>query len=119
MKLILLVGTGSFIGGAARYIINTLLDGKIAFPYGTFCINILGCFLIGLALAIAAKLSFSNETKLFFTTGILGGFTTFSAFSNETFILFKNSQYTAAAIYVCLSVIIGVFATFVGYSVVK
>ena len=119
MKLVLLVGTGSFIGGAVRYLLNIFFDGKITFPYGTFCINILGCFLIGIVFAFAAKSSISNETKLFLTTGIIGGFTTFSAFSNEIFILLKNSQFPAAFTYAGLSVFIGVLATIIGYWVVN
>jgi CrcB protein len=119
MKLILLIGTGSFIGGITRYLLQTALQGKVTFPYGTFCVNIVGCFLIGLAFALTTKFSVSNETKLFLTTGILGGFTTFSAFSNETFLLVKSHQYSAAAIYAILSVVIGVLATAGGYFLIK
>jgi CrcB protein len=119
MKMIFLAGAGSCLGGIARYLLQTFLSGKIAFPYGTFCVNIAGCFFIGLIFAFSTKLNFSNETKLFLTTGILGGFTTFSAFSNETLLLLKNSQFAAAAVYVTLSVIVGLIATATGYWAAK
>ncbi|MDR0828889.1 MAG: fluoride efflux transporter CrcB [Prevotellaceae bacterium] len=119
MKLILLIGTGSFFGGICRYLISLAMQGKGLFPYGTLIVNILGCFLIGLVFSLAAKLNFSNETKLFLTTGFLGGFTTFSAFSNETFLLLKNAQYFSATAYVLCSVLIGLAATFLGYWAVK
>jgi CrcB protein len=116
IKLILLVGTGSFIGGVLRYLISFPLLHKYphGFPWGTLMVNILGCFLIGLLYGYVNKVSLAGEWRMFLATGVLGGFTTFSAFSNETITLFNNGQSGSAALYVGSSVIIGLLATVFG-----
>ncbi len=121
MKILLFIGAGSFIGGILRYLLSQLIQAKTSgsFPWGTMAVNILGCFLIGLVFALANKGDLSNEWKLFLATGILGGFTTFSAFSNETVIMLRNAQYLAAGGYVSGSVLIGLVATFAGYALIK
>ncbi|MDR2685005.1 MAG: fluoride efflux transporter CrcB [Prevotellaceae bacterium] len=119
LQLILLTGTGSFLGGISRYFLSLIIGSKSGFPINTLIINISGCFLIGLVLGFAEKLDFSNEIKLFLATGFLGGFTTFSAFSNETFLLLKNGQYSFAAVYMLLSVLTGLLATGLGYFFVR
>ncbi len=121
MKILLLIGTGSFIGGILRYLLSQLIQVKTAgsFPYGTLTVNILGCFLIGLVFALVHKGGVSDEWKLFLTTGLLGGFTTFSAFSNETVMMLRESQYMPAAGYVSGSVLLGLAATFAGYALIR
>ena len=121
MKLILAIGTGSFIGGILRYLLTQFIQTKSVstFPYGTLSVNIIGCFLIGLVFGFADKGNLSNEWKLFLATGLLGGFTTFSAFSNETLTLLRDGQSWSAAAYIVTSVLIGLLATFVGISVTK
>lgn len=81
--------------------------------------NILGCFLIGLVFGCVERFSLAPEWRLFFATGLLGGFTTFSAFSNETFGLIRNGQFAHAAGYVLLSVLLGLAATYLGYLILK
>ncbi len=121
MKILLFIGTGSFIGGVLRYLLAQLIQAKTtdSFPWGTLAVNILGCFLIGIVFGLAHKGSIPNEWKLFLATGLLGGFTTFSAFSNETVIMLREGQYLFATGYVSGSVFIGLAATFAGYALIK
>lgn len=121
MKLILAIGTGSFIGGVSRYFLSQLIHSKylVIFPIGTLTVNIIGCFLIGLVYGFADKGSLAQEWRLFLATGVLGGFTTFSAFSNETVSLLRDGQLIYASAYVALSVVVGLIATFIGISITK
>ncbi len=121
MKLLFVVGSGSFVGGVSRYLLSQLIHSKYNtdFPIGTLGVNLLGCFFIGLIFGLSEKLDFAHEWRLFLITGILGGFTTFSAFSNETFGLLRNGQLTFAFSYILLSVVFGLLATFLGFSLLK
>ena len=121
MKLILLIGTGSFICGVFRYLLSLLIQSKTAsaFPVPTFIVNITGCFLIGIIIGLFDKGQMSNEWKLFFATGVIGGFTTFSAFSLETFVLIREGQFSHAFLYVFGSVFIGLLATCIAYLLIK
>ena len=117
MKLILAIGAGSFIGGVFRYLLSVLIQSKTTtlFPLGTLTVNILGCFLIGIVFGLFDRGQISNEWKLFFATGVLGGFTTFSAFSFETFTLFREGHPAYALFYVFGSVIFGLLASCIAY----
>ncbi len=121
MKILLLIGTGSFIGGVLRYLLSQLIQTKTAgnFPWGTMAVNILGCLLIGVVFGLANKGTIPSEWKLVLATGLLGGFTTFSAFSNETVMMLREGQYLFATGYVSVSVLIGLAATFAGYALVR
>ena len=121
MRILLLIGTGSFIGGVLRYALSQFIQTKFlsAFPFGTLGVNIIGCFAIGIVFALSEKTNMSSEMRLFLATGICGGFTTFSAFSNETFSLMRDGQLLYASAYITSSVLFGVFATFIGYSLLK
>jgi len=121
MKLILAIGTGSFIGGVLRYLLSLMIHSKMAtqFPLGTLTVNIIGCFFIGIVMGFFDKGQISHEWKLFLATGILGGFTTFSAFSNETFTLFKEGYAGYALLYIFASVLLGLAATYIAYLLVK
>jgi len=121
MKILLLIGTGSFIGGVLRYTLSQFIQTKFlsAFPFGTLGVNIIGCFAIGLVFALSEKTNMSPEMRLFLATGLCGGYTTFSAFSNETFSLMRNGQLFYASAYITSSVLFGVFATYIGYSLFK
>ena len=116
MKILLLIGTGSFIGGVSRYLLSQWIQPKSlnAFPWGTLSVNLIGCLLIGIIFGLAEKGNISNEVRLFMATGVLGGFTTFSAFSNESVIMLHNGQSTNAFIYILISVIVGIMATILG-----
>jgi CrcB protein len=121
MKIIFTIGAGSFIGGIMRYLLSLLIQTKSAspFPLPTLAVNIIGCFLIGIVFGLFDKGQISPELKLFLATGVLGGFTTFSAFSNETIILFREGQAAYALLYVAVSVIIGLLATYLAYLLIK
>ena len=121
MKIVLLVGLGSFIGGISRYLVTLFIQNKFlsSFPYGTLVVNITGCFLIGVIYGFSDRGSMNAEWRIFFATGIMGGFTTFSSFSNETVGMLRDAQYWPAFSYLALSVIIGLAATFGGISLIK
>ena len=121
MKLIFAIGTGSFLGGILRYLLSLLIQTKTTahFPLGTLTINILGCFFIGIVFGIFDKGQISNDWKMFLATGFLGGFTTFSAFSIETFALFREGHAGYALLYILASVLLGLLATWIAYVLVK
>ena len=121
MKIILAIGSGSFIGGVLRYVLAQFIQTKhtTSFPFGTLTVNIVGCLLIGIVVGLADKGNVTQSWKLFLATGVLGGFTTFSAFSNETITLIRAGQVGYAVTYIFSSVALGLLATFVGMAVSK
>ncbi|SFH30285.1 fluoride efflux transporter CrcB [Pontibacter chinhatensis] len=121
MKILLAVGIGSFMGGVARYLLSLFIQTRsgAAFPFGTLGVNILGCFLIGLVVAVLSRGTLAPEWRPFLVTGILGGFTTFSAFSMESVYLLQAEQYGQAILYILASVVLGLLATFAGMWLVK
>jgi fluoride exporter len=122
LKLILIIGTGSFIGGIARFLTSRYIQNTIisAFPFGTFFVNILGCFLIGLFYGISERSNIINpEWRIFLTVGFCGGFTTFSTFANENIALLRDGNFLFFALYASLSVFIGITATYLGTLITK
>ena len=118
MKIILAIGIGSCIGGISRYQLTQLIQSKFlsTYPFGTLGVNIIGCFCIGLVFGLSERGNINMEWRLFLATGILGGFTTFSSFSNETVSLLRDGQYWLSFSYISSSVIFGVVATFYSLS---
>src|SRR5450432_1642027 len=118
MKIILAIGIGSFIGSISRYLLSQFIQNKFlsAFPYGTLGVNVIGCFLIGIVFGLSERGNITLEWRLFLATGVLGGFTTFSAFSNETVSLLRDGQLWNAFTYIISSIFIGLLATFTGIS---
>jgi CrcB protein len=121
MKVLLAIGAGSFIGGVARYVISEYIQSKFfsAFPFGTLIVNVAGCFLIGIVYGLVERDTTLHEWQMFLATGLLGGFTTFSAFSHETVGLLRDGQLWYATAYIAISVIIGLLATFLGLAILK
>lgn len=121
LRDVILICLGSGLGGVARFLgskwINTIF--QLQFPLSTFLINILGSYFIGLIIALSARDQQHQSFFLFLTTGFCGGFTTFSTFSNENINLIKNGEYQTALIYILLSIICGLTATFIGYLSVR
>lgn len=117
MKPVLLIFFGGGFGSVLRYIIGKWLNnGENAIPYGTFLVNILGSFVIGIILGYAAKVSSpSNPYVFLLATGFCGGFTTFSAFAYENHLFLKNGDYFSFLIYTLGSVILGLLAVFAGF----
>lgn len=122
LKQFLLVGLGGAVGSMLRYgLSRMMLTYQISywgFPLATFGVNILGSLLIGLLGGFLQQYvpQLSPSYHLLLITGFCGGFTTFSTFSNETFILLQNGQYLVAGSYVLLSVMLGLLAVWLGYS---
>jgi len=118
----LVVFIGGGIGAALRHGVNRAAMAWLGtgFPYGTFFVNIAGGLLMGvLAETFLVKGGGSQEFRLFLTTGILGGFTTFSAFSLEAALMWQRSDYAALGTYVIGSVLLSIAALFVGMAVVR
>ena len=122
LKSILIVGCGGFIGTVARFLISRYLqlNSSSVFPWSTFIINITGCLLIGIFYGISEKSDvLSPEIRLFLTVGICGGFTTFSTFSNDAFLLIREQEWFRFALYASLSLFIGLMAVYLGRFIVK
>ena len=118
----LIVFLGGGLGAALRHGINILAAryAGTSFPYGTLVINVVGSLAMGLVVEyFALKAGLPQRMRLFLTTGILGGFTTFSAFSLEVALLYERGQIAGAAIYVVASVVLAVGALFVGLAIVR
>lgn len=109
-----LVVVAGAAGSAARYGIG-LAVGPRAFPYATLGINVAGSFLIGLLLAVAAEGRLSPQTSTALAVGFLGAFTTYSTFAYEAFSLGRTDRLAAAALYLGLSVTLGLLAAAGGY----
>lgn len=122
IKSLLIVGTGSFIGGAMRYLLSTLMKSVCGqgFPWGTLMVNLLGCFLFGMLFAVFGKSSATDNTLyLLLTTGICGGFTTFSTFANESVQMLQQGNTWGFVGYVATSVVAGLALIALGYGVAK
>jgi len=119
MKQMLLVGLGGFIGSIGRYklggwVLHHTVDWR--FPLGTFIVNIVGCFLIGAIAGWAVKHQhLGADVSIFLIPGILGGFTTFSAFGFETFYLMRRGEAHIALLYVALSIVCGLALVWLGF----
>lgn len=122
LKPFIIIFLGGGLGSVCRYAVQVLTQERIVaynFPWATFTVNIIGSFLIGLFYAISAKLNISDETRLFLTAGLCGGFTTFSTFSNDNLLLIRQGEWLLCFVYITLSLILGVAACFCGASLVK
>ncbi|WP_404293348.1 fluoride efflux transporter CrcB [Microvirga sp. RSM25] len=124
MKSYLLVFLGAGIGGALRHGVNVGCARVcgMAFPWGTLTVNVLGSFLIGALagwLAFKANEGWSQPLRLFLTTGILGGFTTFSAFSLDAVLIWERGQNGLAATYVAASVLLSIVGLVAGLGLVR
>ena len=120
--LYLIVFLGAGLGGALRHGVNVgaaRLFG-FGFPVGTLAVNVVGSLLMGLfAGYFAYRTGISQHMRLFLTTGVLGGFTTFSAFSLDTALLIERNAYMQAGIYVVTSMLVSVVAIFAGLALFR
>jgi CrcB protein len=122
IKNILLVGLGGGLGSMLRYLCQKWLYqlAPHPFPWGTFAVNLTGCFLIGLFWGITFKSFAVNEGwKLFLMTGICGGFTTFSAFTLESIGLLREQKTGLFFSYIIGSVVLGLIATYAGMKIIR
>lgn len=120
---LLSVGAGGFLGATSRYLLSVSVNEYIKpeqFPSGIFIVNIVGCLLIGLLAGVFELKGWMNpELRLFVFVGFLGGFTTFSTFINDSFLLGKEGEVFAALLNLGGQVLLGILFVWIGYSVVK
>ena len=121
MLNIFIVGIGGFIGSTLRYLVAgwaQQLSKSLDFPYGTLTVNLIGCFVIGFLGELAeARGIFASETRLLVFIGLLGGFTTFSSFGNDTLNLARSGQMLNALTNVAVNVIFGLLLVWLGRTV--
>jgi CrcB protein len=118
---VFIVGLGGFIGSALRYLIGgwtQSLSKSLDFPYGTLTVNLIGCFVIGFLGELAeARGIFTSEARLLVFIGLLGGFTTFSSFGNDTLNLARSGQMINALTNVVVNVVFGLLLVWMGRTV--
>jgi len=115
---LLAIGCGGFIGAILRYLLSGLaqnLSGSIRFPFGTLAVNVAGCLFIGLLVYLTETRSvLSASARMFVFVGLLGSFTTFSTFGNETWELLRDSKTTLALINAGAQLVFGLAAVWLG-----
>jgi len=120
LRTLFLIGTGGFIGSILRYLLSGYvqqLSNSIQFPFGTLAVNIVGCAMIGFLAELADHRGvISGEARAFLMVGLLGGFTTFSAFGNETMNLLRDGELWLAGGNVIGHAVLGLIAVWAGYS---
>ena len=121
MLNVFIVGVGGFIGSVLRYLVSGWAQGlskSLDFPYGTLAVNLIGCFVIGFLGQLAeARGIFTSETRLLVFIGLLGGFTTFSSFGNDTLNLARSGQMFNALGNVAVNIIFGLLLVWLGRTV--
>jgi fluoride exporter len=118
----IVVFAGAGIGGALRHGVNVAAARLFGygFPYGTLIVNVLGSFVMGLLAGyFLLRTGLPQSSRLFLTTGLLGGFTTFSAFSLDVALLLERNAYWSAAAYILGSVALSLMALFAGLSLFR
>ena len=106
MKMLLMVGLGSFAGGVLRFLLTRFvqINSMSSFPWGTTAVNLLGCLVLGVLYGLFSRgLLLHTETRLFLTVGLCGGFTTFSTFSLESLTLLERGKWLLGGSYMLLS----------------
>lgn len=120
MKAVMVVALGGALGSVARFklsgwVLHHAVNWR--FPIGTLMVNVVGCLLAGVLAGMSAKQHvFSPDTRLLLFTGLLGGFTTFSAFGLETVLLMKRGEWSIAIANVLISVLAGIVALWLGFA---
>ncbi len=122
LRILLIVGSGSFIGGILRYLVQYFFEKGLVsnFPYGTLIANIAGSFIIGAVFALAQKGNFlSEEWQFFLAIGLCGGFTTFSTFAINNFNMIREQAYGQLFLNLALSLVLSIFAVYLGIILIK
>lgn len=123
MTKLLLIGAGGFIGAVGRYLVSRGMQSlfmELSLPMGTLSVNVIGCLLVGLLGGLLEnRFTLTAEMQLFFFVGILGGFTTFSAFGYETFNLLRTTHPLVAGANILAQLALGIGAVFLGHWVAR
>jgi CrcB protein len=122
IRNLLLIGTGSCIGGVCRFLCQQYVQRHYptSIPFGTLGVNILGCFIIGIIFGLGNRGNIlSPELRLLLATGFCGGFTTFSSFALENISMLQEREFLYTSIYVSMSIIIGFSMTYLGILFIK
>lgn len=123
MHKIILIGAGGFIGSILRYLVSGYvqnLSKSLFIPYGTFAVNVIGCFVIGIFSYIAElQLGLTLEARLFLIVGLVGSFTTFSTFGNETMNLLQDQRLFLALINIGAHIFAGLSAVLLGRFIIN
>ena len=120
LKSLMIVGGGSFVGGALRYLLTRTVQNWFdgCMPAGTLAVNVLGCLLIGLFCGLS-QVWMPQSLKLFLTVGFCGGFTTFSTFMNENMQMLRISDAAGMCLNVVVSLVAGFVALYAGYQAAR
>lgn len=118
LSKLIFIALGSGLGGVCRYLTGKAVHSLFypTFPWGTFLVNVLGCLLIGLIYGLIDRgVTLTENMRLFLTVGFCGGFTTFSTFMHENYLLFTSPHLLTAALYMGLSIAVGLLFVYLGY----
>lgn len=122
MGTVVAIALGGALGAVGRYALSSQITHWIGpgFPWGILLVNVIGCFVMGVVAELGAlMLNLSPEMRAFLTTGILGGFTTFSAFALDSAVMIERGDWTATAAYIAASVLGSILALFLGLGLVR
>lgn len=120
IKALILVGLGGAAGSILRWLVQKSLQSQVnAFPWGTLSVNIAGCLLIGIVWGLSSRMSNAQDMQFLLATGFCGGFTTFSAFSQESIRLMEMQKTGLMFAYIAVSVIAGLAATLIAYRLTR
>lgn len=122
LRTVIIIGAGSFLGGIARFLLTRFVQSNVtsAFPWGTFAVNVAGCLLIGILYGLFERGNLMDQQlRLFLTIGFCGGFTTFSTFVNENFLMLSEQNYLQFSAYALLSLALGLAAVYLGHLIVR
>lgn len=119
---LLYVMLGSAVGGGCRFLVSKVVAENTAstFPWGTFVVNLVGCLLIGVLFGLAERgVSLSPQMKALLITGFCGGFTTFSTFAHENYLLLNDSRFWVLFLYAVLSFALGLLLAHAGHALAR
>jgi fluoride exporter len=122
MAMIWYIALGSALGGVSRYLVGALVQrlATTTFPTGTLVVNVTACFVLGIVIRYATETpSVSPDMRAFLTVGFCGGYSTFSTFTFETVRLLEDGEWTRAAAYIALSLLVSIGAMFLGFAAAR